>query len=79
MQVVRKIQTVDTTLLSIKIPKSFMHRKLEILVMPAENVKTASVSADWPPGFFARTAGCFSEMPLVREDQGDYEARDAIK
>ena len=79
MQIVRRIQTVDTTQLSIKIPKSFVHKQLEILVMPVENVNTMSDSADWPPHFFARTAGCFSETPLVREDQGAYEVRDTIK
>ena len=57
-----------------------MNRPLEIIIIPSENKKAAHVtSEDWPKDFFAKTAGCFSDAPLVREAQGEYEVRDTIK
>lgn len=32
----------------------------------------------WPPGFFAETYGSLRDVPLVREEQGDYEVRDEL-
>ena len=80
MQVVRKIQTTDSDHISLKIPKAFMKRSLEIIIMPIDDLKIPPRgSAQWPKDFFAKTAGCFADTPLVREEQGEYELRDTIR
>lgn len=78
MQVVRKTQTADSQHLALKIPKSFVHKKLEIIILPVENNLAEQRAAEWPKNFFAKTAGCFAETPLVREEQGAYEKRTEI-
>ena len=45
MQVVRKIQTADSDHISLKIPKAFMKRSLEIIIMPIDDIKTPSGGA----------------------------------
>ena len=42
MQVVRKIQTADSDHISLKIPKAFVKRSLEIIIMPIDDIKTPS-------------------------------------
>jgi hypothetical protein len=80
MQALRKIQTVNSDHISLKIPKAFMKRSLEIIIMPVDESKPESeASAVWPKDFFAKTAGCFANTPLIREDQGEYEVRDIIR
>jgi hypothetical protein len=80
MQVIRKIQTADSDHISLKIPKAFMKRSLEIIIMPIDDLKIPyGASAQWPKDFFAKTAGCFADAPLVREEQGEYELRDSIR
>ena len=78
MQVVRRTQTTDTQQLAIKIPKSFVHKKLEIIIMPIKNSRVEQPEAAWPKNFFTKTAGCFAETPLIREKQGAYEKRDEL-
>ncbi len=80
MQALRRIQTVDSDHVLIKIPKAFMKRSLEIIIMPIDNLKASSqTSTAWPKDFFAKTAGCLADTPLVREDQGEYEVRNSIQ
>ena len=80
MQVVRKIQTANSDHISLKIPKAFMKRPLEIIIMPIDGIKTSSGDfAQWPKDFFAKTSGCFADTPLVREEQGEFEVRDTIR
>jgi hypothetical protein len=80
MQALRQIHTFNSQSISIKIPKTFMNRPLEIIIIPSENQKAVHVTPEeWPKEFFAKTAGCFSDAPLVREAQGEYEVRDTIK
>ena len=79
-KLLRRIQTVDSDHVFIKIPKAFMKRSLEIIIMPIDNSKAASeTSTAWPKDFFAKTAGCLADAPLVREDQGEYEVRNTIQ
>ena len=80
MQAIRKIQIADSDQISLKIPKSFIKRSLEIIIIPIDEAKAVlGTSADWPKDFFARTAGCFAGTPLAREEQGEYEVRDTIR
>jgi hypothetical protein len=74
MQAVREIQTAENDRVFIIVPKSFLHRKLEIIVMPMDDASTQA----WPTRFFEQTAGCFVGEPLVRGDQGTYEMRDEM-
>jgi hypothetical protein len=79
MQALRHIQTTDNDSISIKIPKAFQKRKLEIIVIPVDEKTSSNRSgSSWPEGFFERTAGCFAETLLVRENQGEYEVREEI-
>jgi hypothetical protein len=79
MQVVRKIQTADSDHISLKIPRAFMKRSLEIIIMPIDDIKTTPEEGQWPKEFFTKTSGCFADIPLVREEQGEYEVRDTIR
>lgn len=80
MQAIRKIQIADSDKISLKIPKSFIKRSLEIIIMPIDEDKTVlGPSTEWPKDFFTRTAGCFAGTPLVREEQGEFEVRDTIR
>jgi len=74
MQALREIQTAETDTLCVNVPKSFLHRKLEIIVIPVDE----ALSLAWPSAFFEQTAGCFANTPLVREEQENYEVRDEI-
>ena len=38
----------------------------------------ATKDLGWPPGFFEETYGSFSDQPLVREPQGEYEVREEL-
>jgi hypothetical protein len=80
MQAVRKIQKADSDHISIKIPKAFKNRTLEVIVMLVDELIPKSETVEtWPEDFFAKTAGCFADTPLVRENQGEYEVRDTIR
>lgn len=46
--------------------------------MPVESNRVEQPGTGWPKNFFAKTAGCFAEMPLVREEQGVYEKREEM-
>lgn len=74
MQALREIRTAETDTLYVNVPKSFMHRKLEIIVIPVDE----AMSTAWPSAFFEQTAGSFAAHPLVREEQEKYEVRDNI-
>lgn len=45
MQALRKIQSTDSDHISINIPKSFMRRSLEIIVMPIGDSNSAQESS----------------------------------
>jgi hypothetical protein len=75
MQALRQIHIADTDRASVVVPRGFQHRRLEVIVIPVDDLPTQT----WPPGFFDQTAGCFAESPLVRESQGTYEARDEVR
>ncbi|MEI8103030.1 MAG: hypothetical protein WCG61_05850 [Chlorobium sp.] len=79
MQALRRIQTTNTDSISIKIPRIFQKRKLEVIVIPIdEKPSSDNIDVSWPKGFFEKTAGCFASAPLVREDQCVYEVRNEI-
>jgi len=80
MQIIRKIKTTDSDHISLKIPKAFMQRSLEIIIKPIDDIKMTSMcSEQWPKDFFSKTAGSFAATPLVRDEQGEYELRNSIR
>jgi hypothetical protein len=40
MEGLREIQTADNERVFVIVPKSFLHRKLEIIVMPVDDIST---------------------------------------
>jgi hypothetical protein len=79
MQALRQIKTTDNDFISIKIPRAFQRRKLEIIIIPVnEKASYHDTESTWPRGFFDRTSGCFEGTPLVREEPGEYEVRNEI-
>lgn len=76
MQVLREIYKAETDRVSIRIPQSFLHQNLEIIIFPIKDVVDRT---KWPVDFFEKTAGSFSETPLVRGAQGKFEMRERIK
>ena len=37
------------------------------------------VCKNWPPDFFAETAGCIADDSIERASQGNYELRETLK
>ncbi len=37
------------------------------------------VSKNWPPDFFAETAGCLADDPIERASQGNYDLREILE
>lgn len=50
-----------------------------ITLLPVDSERREKQRNNWPPDFFEKTAGSFADSPLVREGQGVFEERDAIK
>jgi len=44
-----------------------------VLVQPVRNR-----ADDWPSDFFQETYGAFSDQPLARDPQGEWDARDTL-
>jgi len=78
MNVIREIKEVRDGTVSIDVPSTLLHRKVEIIVIPLDEVSSGSereAQKGWLPGFFEKTAGCFADDPIQRPPQGDYEQR----
>lgn len=50
--------------------------EVEVLAAWLESQRAVRRTNDWPPGYFARTAGSFADEPLERPPQGDVEQRE---
>jgi hypothetical protein len=73
-------QTLHSDVLEgvLNIPESLKHRMLEVILLPVEDGSEYPSDAD-EPSFLRRFAGAWAGAPLVREDQGEYETREALK
>jgi hypothetical protein len=60
--------------LKLELPLEMSDTDLEVLVVVQRKEKRG-----WSPGYFERTAGSLVDDPLVRQPQGDYEQRDALR
>lgn len=78
MNVIREIKEVREGTVSIDVPAILLHRKVEIIVIPLDEVSGGGErerQKGWPSGFFEKTAGCFADDSVQRAPQGDYEQR----
>jgi hypothetical protein len=62
-------------LLKLQVPVKLTNTDLEVVLI-VQPVTSANQTRGWPAGFFEQTYGSFSDQPLVREPQGDYEIRE---
>jgi len=65
-------------ILKLKTPIGIKNRDLEIILVVHALEDDLPVEA-WPDHFFTEVIGGWEGTPLVREPQGDYEARDELK
>lgn len=81
MNIIREIREVVNGTISIDMPKHLLHRKVEIIVIPLDDISgEANVHERkaWPPDFIEKTAGCMANAPIRRPPQGEYEDREDI-
>ncbi len=78
MNIIREIMEVKDGTISVEVPKSLLHRKVEVTVIPLDELPEKSVlqrRTGWPAGFFENTAGCLVDDPIDRAPQGEFEHR----
>lgn len=82
MNAIREVREISANTLTITVPKTFHHRKVEVIILPFEEDLTEKSprrrAKGWPKDYFLRTAGCFADSPIERAPQGDYETRDEL-
>ena len=78
MEAIRKILPDAQDSVTVDLPPSFRHRRIEVVVTPLDetpaNSGTGGIRA-WPPGFFDRVSGAWKGVPLERAPQGEAEQR----
>ena len=78
MNVIREIREVRQGTISIDVPAALLHRKVEIIVIPLDEVAVGTGregQKGWPPSFLENTAGSFADDPIQRAPQGAFELR----
>ena len=65
--------------LTLALPAELWNKDVEVVVKPLAANALSPEDRGWPPGFFERTAGAWSGELLVREPQGEYEARKPLE
>ncbi|HIE01218.1 MAG TPA: hypothetical protein EYP59_13175 [Thiotrichaceae bacterium] len=69
--------------LNLKMPNNLINTECKITVIlqpitPMESKPKTPEELGWTPGFFERTAGAWEGEPLTRDEQGEYEQREAL-
>jgi hypothetical protein len=64
-------------LLKLQVPVNLTNTDLEVVLI-VQPVTPASEARSWPAGFFEQTYGSLRDQPIMREAQGEYEARDEL-
>jgi len=69
--------------LNLKMPNNLINTECKITVIlqpitPMESKQKTPEELGWTPGFFERTAGAWEGEPLTRDEQGEYEQREAL-
>ncbi len=72
-QTMREVIVANDRRITLTIPAMFIHRKLEVLLIPLDAEKRS-----WSPGFFEKTAGCFAGDEITRASQGQPEDRNSL-
>ncbi len=78
MNIIREIREVKESTISVNVPETLLHHKVEITVIPLDEISGESEAEkrpEWPHGFFEKTAGCLADDPIQRYPQGDFEDR----
>jgi hypothetical protein len=78
MNIIREIREVRQGTISIDVPAALLHRTVEIIVIPLDEVGGGTGregQKGWPPGFLENTAGSLADDPIQRGPQGDIEPR----
>jgi hypothetical protein len=67
-------------ILTIPMPSNWKNTDVEIIVIvqPLEEIVSSSVNCGWPLGFFEEVIGGWEGEPLVRDEPGEYEVREAL-
>jgi len=74
-------QTIQSNLLEgiVQIPSSLKNRLVEVILLPLDSKKYSNHSNKRAGSHLQRFAGAWCGEPLIREDQGNYEIREALK
>ena len=80
MKTIELVQEADAdkmVRLSIPVDEAARRYRLTVLIEPETDGEDAEGLAEWPPGFFERTAGRWAGE-LERAPQGEYERREPL-
>jgi hypothetical protein len=68
--------------LHLKVPNIPINTDYKVTVMlqpiTSESKSKTPEELSWTPGFFEKTAGAWEGEPLTRDEQGEYEQREAL-
>jgi hypothetical protein len=72
--------TYDDLPAMIEMPREFQHHPVQITIVPLDDASSSSEKKNGrPTTWLANFAGKWQGETLVREEQGEYEARDELK
>ena len=77
MKAFRTILQASQGSITLDLPASFHSRKLEVVVMPLDDVPITP--ANWPADFFTSVAGAWTGDVLHRGPQCEYETRGTLE
>ena len=63
-------------ILTLRLPTGLPESDVEVVVIVQPVPDSVQ---NWPDGFFEQTYGAFAEQPLERGQQGEFEAREALR
>jgi len=69
-------------ILHLNVPVDLVNTEFKVTVMLqpiiSDSKSKTPEELGWTPGFFERTAGAWQGEPLTRDEQGEYEQREAL-
>ena len=77
MEAIRKILPDAQDSVTVDLPPSFRHRRIEVVVTPLDETPANGDTGGraWPPGFFDQVSGAWKGATLERAPQGEAEQR----
>lgn len=79
MQAIRQIVDAVGNTLTISIPQHFCNHRIEVILLPCEEIASTSMHSTWPAGFLDKLVGSMEEDPIHRFPQGIYENRKNLR